>query len=122
MAKAIVVNVDEYPHVSNLSELDDYQQVVEGRIEYMSLTDNVGVYLNDEGRFYLDDNLLGTFLIANLLGEARGKQWLAFNGPVQGNVVFIGPADDEGETMDLPQSIIDYALALSEAVAQAARF
>lgn len=104
MAIALTISTDGGTLLTDLSSLDDYREVVGGNIGYMHVTDDIGLYVHDEGLLInLPQNNVATRAVVRGLGESRGLQWLAFNGPLRGDVVFIGPADDEGETLALSQ-------------------
>lgn len=107
MADAIVFPLSGPAEVRNFSGFREYQQVLGGTIGYMHINNDVSAYVHDEGLLIgLEPNLPGTRAVLRLMG-ARGPEWLEWNGPLRGPVIVIGGTDDEGETLDVPNEVVD---------------
>lgn len=98
MRNAIVVPADGEPYALELpddgnSSLAVYQRVVGGWIELVPNPHGVTVYCNEEGKI---QGLPPNFRATALFGE-----WLHDWDIIAGNVIVVGPPDDEGYDTDL---------------------
>lgn len=81
------------------SSLDSFQSLVGGRIECLSLTPRVDVWMNEEGK------LLGLHPTA-IIVDHEGEPVDVIAGPF-----FVAAHDDEGETVGLDGSTLAEAIA-----------
>lgn len=107
MARAIVIpaDLDEPLRLVDLTTLADYQHEVRGHIEQVPLDNGLSLYVNECGKF------------SNLRFNRRASlHWwyrvpiLATDDYIRGNAILVGPADDEGNTLDLPESSVTLLL------------
>lgn len=103
MVKGIVVPHDGEASLElrEFSEFGDYQQVVGGWIEAVSIPSlGVTVYVNEEGLLqHLPLNSRVTFLWWFHVPESRQRAMLV------GNAVIVGAPDADGNTTDVPPAI-----------------
>ena len=98
MRNAMVVPVMGDPYVIQVPEdstalLAVYQKVVEGWIELVPNPHGVTVYCNEEGKIHgLPPNYRATALFGD---------WLQPWDIIAGNVIVVGPPDDDGDDTDL---------------------
>ncbi|MDO4500868.1 MAG: DUF3846 domain-containing protein [Erysipelotrichaceae bacterium] len=99
MINAVQVNVNERPKVISIEDdLDEYQRIVGGFIDFIQIDDDedVNVIINDEGKLMgLDINKLiyhNNDLIDVLVG----------------NLLVVGVDNLTGNVVDLPKEKIDY--------------
>lgn len=94
--KAVYINTDNETYLASLDPndmLSGLQQAVEGFIEAVSLTDNITMWINEEGKL----NDLPVNVIATLFYHAA-------HGPhdiIMGNVILTGGPDEDGNTTEL---------------------
>ncbi len=105
MVKGIFIPTDdEQPlEIREFDGLHDYQQAVGGLIEAMDIDrPSATLFINEEGKIHgLERNRRATLILWLHLTRWRGADVLA------GDVVVIGQPDDEGETQDVPQELVD---------------
>lgn len=100
--KARVLHYHKVPR-----RLDVLQGLVGGHIEAVSAPDGAWFcYVNEEGKLLgLDPNIAATSLVRHL-SRAGGS---AFSDFLVGNVVFVGPVDEQAEHGDVPGWIVEAA-------------
>lgn len=94
--RTVLLNPGEPPLVLYLpDELRHFQQAVGGYIEHIVVqipsVGAVDAYINEEGR------------LQNLPPNGIFTMAAGYNETVVGPVLFIGPRDEEGNTLDLPK-------------------
>lgn len=113
--KAVLVPVDAAPKLVEYSTLEDLQALVGGYIEgvYGRYVDKMGnvsrwsAYCNEEGKLDgLALNNIATNLACHLGWSGCGEDVLC------GPVVFIGGADENGDDIDVPDFVIQVAIAI----------
>jgi len=102
MPRGIVIPWDRAQAIrlQEFNGLDDYQKAVGGLIEHVELLTPApaGIFLNEEGRLHQADfNPRATLLLM-----VHNQAFLYGGAKLLGDVVVIGPVDDEGETLDVP--------------------
>lgn len=105
MVKALFIPVDEdLPlEIREFASLKDYQEAVGGNIEVLDIDRPAAtIFINEEGKnLHLDTNRRATMLLWLHLSRFRGMDVLA------GDVVVAGQPDEEGDTQDVPQELLD---------------
>ena len=87
--KGLVITTDGRAYPTKVGTLDDYQKIVGGYIEVVVLADGCSMYVNEEGKLDgLPVNAAATVLVP---GDV-----------IVGNVLIVGPTDDEGDDTDIP--------------------
>jgi hypothetical protein len=82
-----------------LKELEDYQQAVGGLIEPVTLKDGGTMYVNEE---FLYNGSGPNWFASDVAGVGGCPQFLL--NPIRGDVVLVGPVDDEGYDTDVQDS------------------
>ena len=111
MVKGIYVPVDETEPLEQreFATLDDYQTAVDGWIEAVEIPSlGITIYVNEEGLLRrLPFNPRASFL-----------WWFHVPGAHQamlvGNAVIVGALDENGESTDVPQEVVDLLTGASE--------
>lgn len=90
-----------------INELEDMQSAVGGMIDVIRLSGGeqkhgMSVYINDEGRL-LEQPINMTMCLWLLRRDAYD----GLSMPIHGDVLVMGPTDDEGETTSLTADIIE---------------
>jgi len=104
MKSALFIPADEAPRLveipdSGSEELHELQTFVGGWIEYVPTEQEVTLYCNEEGKIEgLAYNVLATKMFAGLL---QPGDYLA------GDVIALGPIDEEGETTSIDASWLE---------------
>lgn len=109
--KVMVVRPCEAPELTTYSSLEDLQSFVGGWIEAINGSRNPdevfeewSAYVNEEGKINgLPYNPNATELANRIGWYGRGIDVLC------GPVVFLGPVDDEGDSTDVPQWVVEAA-------------
>ena len=105
MPKGIFIPLDqEQPlEVRDFAGLSDYQSAVEGLIEPMDLDrPDSTLYVNEEGKLVrLEQNRRATLILWLHNSRYRGADIIL------GNAVLIGQPDEEGDTQDVPEDLIN---------------
>lgn len=96
MAKGIVVYIDGSVEVKEFNSLQDYQEVVGGKIESVPLGKEADFYCNEDGKVICEPNVFGTFL-------AQTHASLFPGDFVAGNIIIIGKPDEDGNDTDAPE-------------------
>ena len=87
-------------------KLADFQRLVGGLIEALSLTDEVSAYINEEGKLVgLPRNEAGDRVVKHALSTV-GRRMIP-GDYVAGPLVLTGQPDDEGEDTGVPESVVD---------------
>lgn len=111
MSKGIYVPVDETEPLEQreFATLDDYQTAVDGWIEAVEIPSlGITIYVNEEG------------LLRSLPFNPRASflWWFHVPGAHQamlvGNAVIVGALDENGESTDVPQEVVDLLTGASE--------
>ena len=113
MTKALHITPQKEVQEVTVEGLKDYQSLVGGLIEPVTLRDGPTMYANEEGRYLFgpdDFNSIATDVAG--LGGRTDLLLLGLLGPV----VIVGPLDSEGDDTD----VTDYARGLVERVAREA--
>ena len=109
-AESQETRVIDIPREASLKPL---QEAVGGWVECVALPQNgVDMWLNEEGK-----------LIGLLTNQAATKVWESEYGPTDimaGNVVFTGPADEEGYITDLDEEVAESLQIFTQAIRMAA--
>jgi hypothetical protein len=84
---------------NKLKELEDYQQAVGGLIEPVTLKDGGTMYVNEE---FLYNGSGPNWFASDVAGVGGCPQFLL--NPIRGDVVLVGPVDDEGYDTDVQDS------------------
>lgn len=63
---------------------------------------------DDEGLFHEDAGNRINARVMQLYAEDNGVGIRQFHSPLVGDWLVVGPADEEGETTDVPQRVIDF--------------
>jgi len=107
MGNVLVVNTDgTFEKVETNLSLDFLQGVVGGWVQVVGLpresseTETVSMWVNEEGKFSdLERNNLATYLWARSYG---------LTDVIMGNVVLTAGTDDDGDTLGLSDSMVEY--------------
>jgi hypothetical protein len=103
---ALIVKSDSTAEVVELGQdsLTVMQTAVRGLIEAVDLSDDVTMWVNEEG-LYLESiiNPLATLLFSELGADH----------PIKGDVIFTGGTDQDGETMGLGQKALDHLVGMT---------
>lgn len=94
--KIILIKTDNTYQILELAvkpNFKDLQAYVNGNIEHVNLKDNIGYYINEEGKFTDEPNILATAYWYECL-DMTADDYIA------GNVVIIG-TDEEGDNEGL---------------------
>ncbi len=104
MTKGILVphDMDKPLELREFSEFGDYQRAVGGWIESIDIPSlGIMVFVNEEGLLrHMPLNLRMTFLWWFHAPEARQRAMIV------GNAVIVGTPDEDGNTTDVPESVI----------------
>jgi len=111
MVKGIYIPADdsEALEIRELEKLEDYQAAVDGWIEAVDVPSlGVTIYVNEEGLLrHLPFNPRASFL-----------WWYHVPGAHQamlvGDVVIVGPPDDNGDGTDVPEEVVDLLMVARE--------
>jgi hypothetical protein len=96
--KGIAIYPDKRVAEVELSDLADYQGIVEGWIEAVTLVDGSTLYCNEEYRYKFGPHEVNW--IASDVASLGGRPHFLFD-PILGPVVIVGPPDDEGYDTDI---------------------
>lgn len=89
--------------------LKPLQKAVEGLVQCVALPQNgVEMWLNDEGK------LIG--LLTNLTATKVWESEYGHTDWIAGNVVFTGPADEEGYITDLDEEVVESLQIFAQAI------
>lgn len=112
MPLAIVIPADEDQPLESrlLQSLDDYYEVVGGLFEAVDTEEpHASFFVNEEGKLIdLPLNRRATLLWWGTTRAARNADVL------MGDVLIVGPPDDEGETTDVPAEVLEMLFPSSE--------
>lgn len=104
MVIGIVIPADEDEPIykQEFKSLSDYQQAVGGLIEAIDLdSPPATIYVNEEGKLQgLPLNRRATMISWMHNSSFRGKD------VIKGDAVLVGPPDDEGKTLAVPQAYV----------------
>lgn len=103
--KGIAIYPDKRVVEVQLSNLKDYQEIVDGHIEAVRFRDGATMYVNEEfllGQFGPDD----FNSIAGDVCGLNGRPDLMLSG-ILGPVVVVGPVDREGYDMDITPEMVN---------------
>jgi hypothetical protein len=96
--KAVLLRADGTASRIEIKSGEDINKAVGGWLEVINFQGNVFVYINEEGK------LLGLPLNNRATGLAYSRNIGLIPGDViVGNVVFVGPADNDGNDTDVPE-------------------
>lgn len=102
-AVKVTDQTDFHVEQMTISSYDDYSAAVEGMIEPVQLRwREVGftMWVNEEFMYRIDRERINP--LAMMVAGMCGRSDLIRQG-IWGNVLFTGDADEEGETLDLPE-------------------
>lgn len=98
MTKAIKITSDKVVEEIEVEDYRDMQAVVEGLIEAVELSDGSTMYVNEEFLFQFGPDRYNS--IATDVAGLGGRMDLLMRG-ILGNVLIVGPVDDEGYDTDV---------------------
>lgn len=105
MPKGLVVPADtEQPlELRQFDDFTEYQRAVDGTFDVIELTNpESSLYLNDEGKLKgLPANFRATLLLWAHNSAFRHRDFTC------GDVVLLGGVDDEGDTLDVPDQLVE---------------
>lgn len=107
--KAILIPVEGVPRAVEQNGLDDLQALVKGMIDAVDfpLRPDLTVYINDEGKFLFEKNIVATRLLE--LGLSTGD-WIA------GPCVVCGFDSSQGKNLEVPADAMDLVKAAAAEV------
>ena len=107
MAKCVVIESGGRAYLQDLSQLEEYQQIVGGDIEGVNFGDELTALCNENGKL----DRLPPNHVATHWGNLRNIGWLP-GDYFCGNVIIVGPVDDvTGDFSDLPEEVSKQLLA-----------
>jgi hypothetical protein len=86
-------------------ELGEMQRAVGGYIELLPIDEKLhgfSVYINEEGR--VKEQPLNMSMSLFLL---RNNVWPGLDTPIHGDVLILGPVDEDGESTSVPDDLFD---------------
>lgn len=98
IVKGLVITTDKVVTDRDFASLKDFQKVVEGYIEPVTLRDGSTMYVNEE---FLYANVAFNSIASDVCGLG-GLPHLMLSG-IKGNVVIVGPVDNEGWDTDVTE-------------------
>jgi len=114
MEKVITISIDNQVDIIEVDaiEYETLSTAVNGMIELVSLSEDVDMWLNEEGKLRgMEPNVLATLLF--------NKVFPNFD-VIMGDIIITGGSDDDGNTVGLSDaSIIDIFAMLQDAIDQA---
>ena len=104
--KAIKVSAAGHAEVVEVTGLKDMQAAVGGYIEYVGLGDQANLICNEDGK------MLG--LNINPIAAVLTKKYQALRPRdfIVGDILVVGPVDEDGNDTDVPQELVDHILTL----------
>lgn len=104
MTKAAILYTDGTMEVKDLTEFKQYQEAIGGWLTGVKLFTAMG---DDYAYMYVDDEGLLKDLPQNSV--AGGISFMMGNTPyLMGTAIVVGPADDEGYNIDIPESLLQF--------------
>lgn len=114
MEKVISIRTDNTVEIHQVEsiEYETLSTAVNGMIELVSISEDIDMWLNEEGKFIgLEPNVIATILFYRAFSRFD---------LVMGDVIITGGSDDEGKTIGLSdESIIDIMTMLQEGIQEA---
>lgn len=98
--KGIVLPVTGPSREDEFFDFRDFQAAVEGLIEPVKLSDGSTMYVNEEG---LVHDLPPNTFAADVCGLGGRSDLLMYG--IRGNVVIVGPLDDDGYSTDVTDKV-----------------
>jgi len=108
--KAIKIGIEKVEYVEIAPTLESLQLQVGGRVEYLSVVDGVGAYIDEEGKFKpsAQVNQVATALGHTVIGIAQGDV-------IVGPMLLVGDNGD-GNVTDVPDSAMAIVTACRDGV------
>jgi hypothetical protein len=99
--KGIAIWPDKTVREVTIDGLEDMQKIVKGLIEPIDLSDNVTMYVNEEGRYQFGFAQVN-WMAADVCGLGRRPEFMFGRPPLLGPVLLVGHDRARGRDVDLP--------------------
>ena len=112
--KMLKISTDGKVEVVPYTGYESLNRGVGGWFECINLSDSVSLWCNENGKLDgLPPNMFATMLWVEAFGHTD---------IIVGDVCVLGGVDDEGESLECPQEVIDKVISWSKSLSASARF